>query len=117
MAVTDVSMLRKNRKKKKALSFLKKLIIILVIGGAVAAIVFTKDLWYPKLDGILTKIPAKENSAELAAGEFPISIEGGASYNLLPLDNSIAIVDDSHFFVYNNDGKMVYSAQHTFSRP
>lgn len=117
MAVTDVSMLRKNRKKKKALSFLKKLIIIAVIAGAVAAIVFTKDLWYPKLDGILTKIPAKENSAELAEGEFPISIEGGASYNLLPLDNSIAIVDDSHFFAYNNDGKLIYSAQHTFSRP
>lgn len=117
MAVTDVSMLRKNRKKKKALSFLKKLIILLAIVGAVAAIVFTKDLWYPKLDGILTKIPAKENSSELAEGEFPISIEGGASYNLLPLDNSIAIVDDSHFFVYNDNGKMIYSAQHTFSRP
>ena len=117
MAVTDVSMLRKNRKKKKALSFLKKLLILLAIVGAVAAIVFTKDLWYPKLDGILTKIPAKENSSELAEGEFPISIEGGASYNLLPLDNSIAIVDDSHFFVYNDNGKMIYSAQHTFSRP
>lgn len=117
MAVTDVSMLRKNRKKKKALSFLKKLLIIFAISGAIAAVVFTKDLWYPKLDGILTKIPAKENSSELAEGEFPISIEGGASYNLLPLDNSIAIVDDSHFFVYNDNGKLIYSAQHTFSRP
>lgn len=117
MAVTDVSMLRKNRKKKKALSFIKKLIIIAVIAGAAAAIVFTKDIWYPKLDGILTKIPAKENSVELAGGEFPISIEGGASYNLLSLDNSIAIVDDSHFFVYNDNGKLIYSAQHTFSRP
>ncbi|MCM1480141.1 MAG: DUF5711 family protein [Muribaculaceae bacterium] len=117
MAVTDVSMQRKNRKKKKALSFLKKLIIIAVIAGAAAAAVFTKDLWYPKLEGILTKIPAKENSAELAKGDFPISIEGGASYNLTPLDNSIAIVDDSHFFVYNGDGSLIYSAQHTFSRP
>lgn len=117
MAVTDVSMLRKNRKKKKALSFLKKLLIIFAISGAIAAVVFTKDLWYPKLDGILTKIPAKENSSELAEGEFPISIEGGASYNLLPLDNSIAVVDDSHFFVYNDNGKLIYSAQHTFSRP
>lgn len=117
MAVTDVSMLRKNRKKKKALSFLKKLIIILIISAAVAAVVFTRELWYPKLDGILTKIPAKENSAELAKGEFPISIEGGASYNMLPLDSSIAVVDDSHFFVYSEDGAVIYSAQHTFSRP
>lgn len=117
MAVTDVSMLRKNRKKKKALSLLKKLIIVLVIAGAVLTAVLTKNLWYPKLDGILTKIPVPANSAELAGGEFPITIEGGASYKLIPLDKSIAIVDDSHFFVHNEDGKQLYSAQHTFSRP
>lgn len=117
MAVTDVSMLRKNRKKKKALSLLKKLIVILAIAVVVLVIVLTKDLWYPKLDGILTKIPVSENSAELAAGEFPISIEGGASYSIIPLDKSIAIVDDSHFFVHNENGKQLYSAQHTFSRP
>lgn len=117
MAVTDVSMLRKDRKKKKALSLLKKLIIVLAVAGAVFAAVLTKDLWYPKLDGILTKIPVPENSAQLAEGEFPISIEGGASYNLVSMDKSIAIVDDSHFFVHSEDGKQLYSTQHTFSRP
>lgn len=117
MAVTDVSMLRRNRKKKKAVSFLKKLIIILAAAAAVAAIVLTKDMWYPKLDGILTKIPAPENTAELAEGYFPLSIEGGASYRLLAMDNCLAITDDSHFFVHNTDGKMVFSAQHTFSNP
>lgn len=117
MAVTDVSMLRERRKKKKTERFLKKLLIILIIAAAVAAIVLTKDLWYPKLDGILTKIPTPENSAELAEGYFPLSIEGGASYQLKQLDNSVAIVDDSHFFVHNSDGKLIYSEQHTFANP
>lgn len=117
MAVTDISMLRERRKKKKVVKFLKKLIIVLIIAVAVIAIALTKDLWYPKLDGILTKIPVPENTAELAEGYFPLSIAGGASYLLKPLDNSIAIVDDSHFFVHNEDGKLVYSEQHTFANP
>ena len=117
MAVTDISMLRERRKKKKVERFLKKLIIILAVAAAIMAVVFTKDLWYPKLDGILTKIPAPENTAELAEGYFPLSIEGGASYQLLAVDNCLALADDSHFFVHNADGKIISSAQHTYSNP
>ena len=117
MAVTDISMLRERRKKKKAERFLKKLIIILAAAAAVLGIVFTKNLWYPKLDGILTKIPAPENTAELAEGYFPLSIEGGASYQLLAVDNCLALADDSHFFIHNADGKIISSAQHTYSNP
>lgn len=117
MAVTDVSALRERRKKKKLTKFMKRLIIILIAAGAILAIVLTKNLWYPKLDGILTKIPAAENTAELAEGYFPLSIEGGASYQLLAVDNCLALADDSHFFVYNTDGKIISSAQHTFSNP
>lgn len=117
MAVTDVSMLRERRKKKKLTKLLKRLIIVLIIAAAVAAVVLTRDLWYPRLDGILTKIPVPENSAELAEGYFPLSIEGGARYQLKPLDGGIAIVDDSHFFVYNADGKPIFTDQHTFANP
>ncbi len=117
MAVTDISMLRQRRKKKKAMKFVKKLVIVLIIAAAVLAAVLTKDLWYPKLDGILTKIPAPENTAELAEGYFPLSIEGGASYQLSAIDNCLALVDDSHLFIHNTDGKMIFSAQHTYSNP
>lgn len=117
MAVTDVSMLRERRKKKKLLSAAKKLGIAAAIGAAVLAVVLTRSIWYPKLDGILTKIPVPENTAEFAEGYFPISIEGGARYQLTPLDSSFAVVDDSHFFVYSEDGKMTYSDQHSFSNP
>lgn len=117
MAVTDVSMLRERRKKKKLIGLLKKLIAAAAICGSILAVVLTRKMWYPKLEGILTKIPASENTAELAEGRFPISIEGGARYQLMPLDNSFAVVDDSHFFVYSEDGKMLYSEQHTFSKP
>ncbi|MDE6763328.1 MAG: hypothetical protein K2J73_06585, partial [Oscillospiraceae bacterium] len=117
MAVTDVSMLRERRKKKKAAKLIKKLLIVLAAAAAVAALILTKNLWYPRLDGILTKIPTPENTSELAEGYFPLSIEGGARYQLKPIDGSLAVADDTHFFVYNADGKPVYTEQHTFAKP
>lgn len=117
MAVTDVSMLRERRKKKKAVKLLKKLIIVVAAAAVIAAVILTKNLWYPKLDGILTKIPVPENTAELAEGYFPLSIEGGARYQIKAIDGNLAIADDTHFFVYSEDGKPVYTEQHTFAKP
>lgn len=117
MAVTDVSELKKRRQKKKLNRFLKKLLIILSLVCIVAAIVFTKNLWYPKLDGILTKIPSSNGSAETAGGNFPISIEGGAAYQLETIDNGVAVLDDSHYFVYDTNGRELFMQQHTLANP
>ncbi|MBQ8787776.1 MAG: hypothetical protein IJZ61_09105 [Oscillospiraceae bacterium] len=117
MAVTDISMLRERRNKKKRDKFIKKLIIVAIAAAVILIIVFTKDMWYPKLDGILTKIPAPNNTAELAEGNFPLSIEGGADYQIKALDDNIALVDDSHLFIYNSNGKIANSVQHTLANP
>ncbi|MBQ5317924.1 MAG: hypothetical protein J6K17_02365 [Oscillospiraceae bacterium] len=117
MAVTDISMLRERRNKKKRDKLIKKLIIVAIAAAVILIIVFTKDMWYPKLDGILTKIPTPGNTAELAEGNFPLSIEGGADYQIKSLGDNIAIVDDSHLFIYNSNGKLINSAQHTLSKP
>ncbi|MBP1548386.1 MAG: hypothetical protein J6A05_00125, partial [Oscillospiraceae bacterium] len=71
MAVTDISMLRERRNKKKRDKFIKKLIIVAIAVAVILIFVFTKDIWYPKLDGILGKIPTPNNTAELAEGNFP----------------------------------------------
>lgn len=96
---------------------MKRLGIVLAAAASVLTAALTKGIWYPKLEGILTRIPVPENTAELAEGHFPISIEGGASYQLMPMDNCIAIADDSHFFVHSEDGKLILSEQHTYSNP
>lgn len=117
MAVTDVSSLRKKRKQKHMTRLLKRLLIILAVCAAAGAVVLTKDRWYGYLDGILAKIPAGEQSSELAGGNFPLTIEGGSSYQLELLGSHIGILDDSHFFSYNLDGRLVFSRQHAFSSP
>ena len=117
MAVTDISMLRERRNKKKRDKFIKKLIIVAIAAAVILIFVFTKDIWYPKLEGILTRIPTPNNTAQLAEGNFPLSIEGGADYQLKVLDDNIVLVDDSHLLIYNNDGKVLTPEQHTLSNP
>ena len=117
MAVTDISDIRKKRKNKKMKRTLKKLFIILIAAFAVLAVFLTKDRWYPYLDGILSRIPSTENKGELAVGNFPITINGGASYQLKTMDGNIAVLDDSHFNVYSADGKQLLAKQHTYSNP
>lgn len=117
MAVTDVSVLKKNRQKKKAARILIKVLIVLLIAAAAAAIVLTKDMWYPKLNGILSKVPSpSDNQAELAEGNFPIAISS-AEYTVKEMGGNLAMIDDSHFFVYNDNGKNIYTEQHTLANP
>lgn len=117
MAVTDVSDLKKRRQRKKFNRFLKKFFIIFILALSVVLLIFTKSSWYPKLDGILTKIPVIEKNSEIAGGNFPISIEGGAAYQLESIDNAIAVLDDSHYFVYDINGKNLFTQQHTMANP
>ena len=117
MAVTDVSNLKQQRKQKKIFRFLKKLMIFIIAAALVVAVILTKDIWYPRLNGILNKIPSNDNSSELAGGYFPLSIEGGASYQLEKSDNAFVLLDDAHFVTYNLDGKVLFTKQHTFAKP
>lgn len=121
MAVTDISELRKKRQAKKTRNLIIKIFIVLLICGAALVAVFTKDMWYPYLNGVLTTIPEtvqpEASSAELAEGKFPIKVEGGLGYQLMSIDNCIAVLDDSQFHIYSSDGKVMNERQHTYANP
>ncbi|MGN0665101.1 MAG: DUF5711 family protein [Huintestinicola sp.] len=121
MSVTDVSELRKKREQKRRKNMIIKVFIVLLIIGAVMVAVLTKDMWYSYFDSILTRIPASSGSdrgdTELAEGYFPLTIEGGSGYQIMRMDNCLALLDDSRFHVYNSDGKVVSEKQHSYANP
>lgn len=121
MAVTDISELRKKRQAKQTRNMIIRIFIIILICGAALVAVFTKDMWYPYLNGILTAIPDSTRSdgiaAELAEGRFPLKVEGGVGYQLMIMDGTLALLDDSQFHVYSNDGKVMNERHHTFANP
>lgn len=123
MAVeTDVSELRKRQKEKNKRNFMIRFFVVLTVAVLVMIAVLTKNSWYPYLDGILTKIPSRTSmsdseNAELAEGQFPITVTGGSDFQTAAMDNFIAIIDDSHFMVYDVNGKQITEKQHTYSNP
>lgn len=121
MAVTDISELRKKRKAKQAKNLLIKVFLVLLITGAAMVAVLTHERWYPYVRDAMTSIPenlsSEKDSAVLAEGRFPIMVEGGMGYQLADMDGSLALLDDSRFHVYSNDGKIMNESQHTFANP
>lgn len=119
MSVTDISELRRRRKAKQTRMTILRVFVVLLVCGAVLVAVFTKDIWFPSLKGILSAIPdqAISGSNESKGDTFPLKVEGGMGYQLDKLDNSLALLDDSRFHVYSTDGKLLYEKQHTFANP
>ncbi len=95
---------------------------LMIFGVLFVILVFTKDMWYPSLEGILSRAPAgtsldSSGNAELAAGMFPLSIESGSDYQMLAMDGYFAVLDDSRFNVYTTDGNSIFSKQHSYANP
>lgn len=119
---TDVSELRARQKAKAKRNFLIKLFVVIITAVIAVAAVLTKNIWYPYLDGILKKVPGSATvgtggNAVLAEGEFPLAINNGSDYQMKAMDDYLALIDDSHFFVYDTDGTEVKKKQHSYSNP
>jgi hypothetical protein len=115
MPVTDISgELRKRRNKKKNRRLFKKLVSAAAAAAVVLLAVAAKPLWYPRLEGILSKKPAADG---LPDGNFPLPVQGVADYGLAPLDDGFCVLGDSRFSSYTLDGVVNFTAQHTFAAP
>lgn len=120
MPVTDISELRKKRQAKQTKNMLIKAFVILLLCGAVLVAAFTKDMWLPYFKGIMTSIPdniSSDGTTDLSEGNFPMKVEGGSGFQLVDMDGSLALLDESRFHVYSVDGKVMNERQHTYANP
>ena len=114
----DIRELKRQRNAKKRRRFAKKLIAVSIIVLIGALIYTTRSKWLPFFDGIATRyLPTSQNTGELAVGKFPLKVSGASSYQVGTLENSFAVVDDTHFYIYSTDGKNLIDIQHQYSNP
>lgn len=114
----DMQDFRRRRKRLKMRKRLKRLLLVLVLVCIVAAVYFTRGLWVPKLEGILEK--PKEtivNDGVEESGNYPIDLSEGTVTAISRLDGSVVTVDNSHYTVYQSDGKMKDAVYHTLGSP
>ncbi len=114
----DMEDFRRARNKIKSRKRIKRLIILLVIVVFGAGIFFTRNLWIPKLEGILEK-PRETivNDSTEQAGNFPLDTGDSTVKQIVRLDGSIITVDNSHLSTYDTNGKLRESIYHGCGSP
>ena len=121
MAVTDISQIKQHKRAQKLKKLLKKLLVLIIVLSVIATVYFTRSLWYPMLDGIAGRLPSVsqggKNSGELAEGNFPIKITGGTAYQVGSIGSSLMLLADTHYYIYDLDGKLLSESQHTYANP
>jgi hypothetical protein len=117
MAITDISTRRQQRQKKKILRIVFRISVLIIIAGIAAVIILTKDLWYPRLGGILSKTSGSQTETVLAAGEFPIIIPENKSLSVKLIKDGFAMLTDTRLITYTSAGKVKLSSSHSFSNP
>lgn len=111
--------LKRHRQAKKRKRFLKKLFWVLLIIALGCVIFLTRGKWLPFLDGIQERYAASSNQNDgvLAEGQFPLRVSGDSEYQVCTMDNSIAVLNDTHFYVYTDNGELTADKQHTYANP
>ena len=103
----------KNRKRRR--KRLRRFLTILLTAAVGTGLYFTRDSWYNKLRGIGEQYRTIVNSGELAEGNFPIEVSGGADYQLELTDRRMIVLSDTYTYYYDSDGKKIKRRQHTYT--
>lgn len=114
----DIKGLKRHRRIKKRNRFIKKVLLVLVLISIGCVVFFTRSSWIPFFDGIATRYTvAVVNDGALAEGNFPLKLPSASGYQVGTLESSLAVVDDSHFYIYSADGVKTVDKQHSFAKP
>ena len=103
----------KNRKRRR--KRLRRFLTILLTAAVGTGLYLTRDSWYNKLRGIGEQYRTIVNSGELAEGNFPIEVSGGADYQLELTNKKVIVQSDTYVYYYDTDGKKLKRRQHTYT--
>ncbi|MBQ5312071.1 MAG: hypothetical protein ILP19_08565 [Oscillospiraceae bacterium] len=117
MPTMDVSELGRKNDKKRAIVLI---VTVTFVTAIVLIAVFTKHIWLPVIRGEEETAPAaaevlEETTSE--SDEFHIDIDSGMGYQLMSMENALALLDDSSFHIYNLEGKVLNETQHSYANP
>lgn len=113
--ITDIRAVRRHEKAKKQIKKLIAVGVVLILG---VSMYVTKDMWVPKLEGILDKPHTTiVNDGKVKKGNFPLKFDESTVNSIEHLSDSIVRVDDNHIVFYNEDGTTISNQSHNFKHP
>lgn len=108
----DIVEVKKRSKRRRRR---KKFLIFMLVFAVISGLWYTRDEWLPKLRGIGKKYQIVKNDGELAEGNFPIEITGGAEYQLQCSDDTLLLLSDANIYYYSEDGVKLKRRQHVYT--
>ncbi|MCQ2490179.1 MAG: DUF5711 family protein [Ruminococcus sp.] len=102
---------KRDKRKKRRI----KLLIVLLLATIGAVLFYTQELWMPKLRGLGTQYKTIVNDGQLAEGNFPIEINGGAQYQLSCSNENVIVMSDAYIYFYNEEGGEIKRRQHALT--
>lgn len=113
--VTDIRAARKKEKQKKRI---RKFIVLGVVAAFGVSVYATKDIWVPKLEGILDKPHATIiNDGKTESGNFPLTFDESSVNVIKSLTDSVMRIDDRHIVFYDEAGEEISNSSHSFAHP
>ncbi len=115
---TDMKKLRRRRRAKRSIKNITFITAVIVIAGL---IYISRDAWLDYFDGILERAQQTnqtvQNDGELAGGNYPIDISKKTHTNIGKMSKNWTLFADATFYVYEDDGDIVYSEQASYANP
>lgn len=113
--VTDIRAARQKEKNKKRI---KNIIILVIIAAFAAGVYLLRDMWVPKLEGILDyPHDTIVNDGKKKKGNFPIEFDESSVSSITHLDKYLVSLDKNHLVIYNENGEETNSFNHSYATP
>lgn len=109
---TDIYAMRRRKKRKR---ILKRLGWGLLITLGVLVLYLRRDAWLPTLETIGVRHQSQhQNDPEFADGNFPLYIDGSASYQAGSISGNLVLLGDSYLYIFQTSGARTAARQHTY---
>jgi hypothetical protein len=115
----DVSNLQKKTKHEKLRKVFFRVLMLFVAAAAVFVVIYTKDAWYPEMEGILGRVPELPGFVRLAEGNFPVTLSSAdaETVRVQVTGNGIAFITDTKTAAFNAAGSELVSDLHNYGNP
>ena len=108
----DINELKNKDKRKKRL---RNFLVFIIIAVIVAVLYATYEKWNPKIRDIGEQKQTIVNDGQLADGNFPVTMNGGGSFQFQYTEKYPVVLSDAYIYFYNDDGVLLKRRQHTYS--
>lgn len=108
----DIYAMRKRKKRRKVL---KQSIWLLLLAITILVLYQRRDSWLPKLETIGLRHQSQHQEPQDGSnGNFPLYIFGDSDFQMAHSAGNLLVLSDSYLYVYETDGSLMSSRQHTY---